>query len=125
MNEKKLILNFGKQPVAKITDDQLNFLIHREFPNNIELIEKKLDKIKSDSKQGKNRISAAVLRIANKELEKIDFLIKKANEDFRDIVAEAEYPKSLSYGFGKRNENERKDDYLKDWEDYSDWKTKK
>ncbi|WP_148264591.1 hypothetical protein [Christiangramia forsetii] len=84
-----------------------------------------MDKIKSDSKQGKNRISAAVLKIANKELEKIDFLIKKANEDFRDIVAEAEYPKSSSYGFGKRNENERKDDYLKDWEDYSDWKTKK
>lgn len=124
MNEKELILKTGEQPVAKITDKQLEYLIQRDFANNTELVKQKLNKIKSDSQNGKNRISAAVLKIANSDLTKIDFLIRKANEDFRDIVSEAEYPRASKYGFGKRNEKELKSDYLNDWTEYVDWKNK-
>ena len=124
MNEKELILKKGEQPVAKISDKDLEFLIQRDFANNAELIKQKLNKIQSDSQNGKNRISAAVLKIANSDLTKIDFLIRKANEDFRDIVSEAEYPRVSKHGFGKRNEKELRTDYLNDWTEYTEWKNK-
>lgn len=125
MNEKELILTKGEQPVAKISDIDLDFLIGREFPNDKETVKTKLDKIKSDSQEGKNRISASVLKLAKQDLDNVDFLVRRANEDFRDIVVEAEYPRTSSFGFGERNEEESKDDYLKDWEEYSTWKEKK
>lgn len=125
MNEKELILKKGEQPVASISDYDLNFLISREFPNHQEEIKTKLGKVKSDSQKGKNRISASVLKLAEGNLGKIDFLISRANEDFRDIVSEAEYPRASSYDFGERNEEENQEDYLKDWDEYSTWKEKK
>tara|TARA_R110002050_G_C8786529_1_gene501705 strand:- start:468 stop:854 length:387 start_codon:yes stop_codon:yes gene_type:complete len=124
MNEKELILTKGEQPVAKILDGELDFLISREFTSDTEVVRTKLDKIKSDSQSGKNRISASVLKLADKDLNKIDFLIRRANEDYRDIVSEAEYPRASSYGFGERDDEESKQDYLKDWEEYSTWKEK-
>jgi hypothetical protein len=125
MDEKELILTKGEQPVAKISNEELDFLINREFPNVKDAIRAKLDKIKSDSQNGKNRISASILKLANKEFKEIDVLVKRANEDFRDIVSEAEYPRASSYGFGERNDEENQNDYLKDWEEYSTWKEKK
>lgn len=125
MNEKELILTKGEQPVAKISDEDLDFLIGREFPNDKETVKTKLDKIKSDSQNGKNRISASVLKLADKNLSRIDILVKRANEDFRDIVSKAEYPRASSYDFGERDEEESKDDYLRDWDEYSTWKEKK
>lgn len=125
MNEKELILTKGEQPVAKISDEDLDFLICREFPNDKVTVKTKLDKIKSDSQNGKNRISASVLKLADKNLSRIDILVKRANQDFRDIVLKAEYPRASSYDFGKRDEEEIKDDYLRDWDEYSTWKEKK
>lgn len=125
MNDRELILTKGEQPVAKITNEDLDFLISREFPNDKNVVKTKLDKIKSDSQKGKNRISASVLKLADKDLNKIDFLVKRANEDFRDIVSEAEYPRASSYDFGERDDDESRSDYLKDWEEYSTWKGKK
>lgn len=122
MNEKELILNKGTQPVASITDEELAILIKRDYPDQTDLVKTKLNKIKSDTQQGKNRIAASVLKLAEKDLTKVDFLVKRANEDFRDIVAKAEYPRTSRYGFGERDEEERKQDYLKDWEEFSEWK---
>ena len=124
MNEKELILIKGKQPVATISDEELNLLISRDFPNDKQTVIAKLDKIKSDSQNGKNRISASVLKLADKDLSRIDFLAKRANEDYRDIIAKAEYPRASSFDFGERNDDDSKNDYLKDWEEYSTWKKK-
>ena len=52
-------------------------------------------------------------------------MINKANEDFRDIVSKAEYPRASKYGFDEPNEKELKTDYLNDWIEYKDWKDKK
>ena len=114
-----------EQSVAKITNAELEFLINREFPKSGDLVKSKLNEIRSDSQYGKNRISAAVLKIANSDLTKIDFLVTKANEDFRDIVSEAEYPRVSKHGFGERNEKDLKTDNLNDWTEYKDWKNKK
>ena len=125
MNEIELIKRKGEQPTAKISNAELESLIEREFPNNLNVIKQKLNKIQSNSQNGKNRIGAAVLKLANSELNKIKDLINKANEDFRDIVSEAEYPRASKYGFDEPNDNELKTDYLNDWIEYKDWKDKK
>ena len=114
-----------KQPAAKISDEELDFLISREFPNDKEFVKNSLDKLISDSQPGKNRIAAAVLKIADKKIDKIEFLVRLANEDFRDIVSEAEYPRASNLGFEKMSDNEHNNIYLKDWEEYSKWIGKK
>ena len=124
MNEIELINTKLEQPVAKISDAELEKLIDREFPENSDLIKRKLTEIQSDSQNGKNRIGAAVLKLAKWDLNAIDFLIKKANDDFRDIVSQAEYPRASKYGFDEPNEKELKTDYLNDWTEYVDWKNK-
>ncbi len=124
MNEIELINTKLEQPVAKISDAELEKLIDREFPENSDLIKRKLTEIQSDSQNGKNRIGAAVLKLAKSDLSAIDSLIKKANEDFRDVVSQAEYPRASEYGFDEPSEKELKTDYLNDWAEYVDWKNK-
>ena len=52
-------------------------------------------------------------------------LVKKANEDFRDVVSQAEYPRASKYGFDEPSEKELKTDYLNDWNEYVEWKNKR
>ncbi len=120
MLEKLKIILFGKQPVSSISSFQLNSLVKREFPRNSALVFKKLDLIQSDTKNGKNRISAAVLRLTKRDITKLDELIEKANIDFRDIVSAAEYSKSLKHGFDDIEEAKRKQNNLDDYENYSE-----
>lgn len=124
MTPEERILN-GSQPVAQISDDDLEFLIAREFPNDTESVQISLNKIVSDSKAGQNRIASAVLKLSSGKKEKLEHFVTKANEDFRDIVCYAEYPKTMSFDFGERTEEENKKDYLEDWQEYSKWKNKK
>lgn len=124
MNEIELINTKIEQPVAKVSEAELEKLIDREFHKNSDIVKRKLTEIKSNSQNGKNRIAAAVLKLANSDLNAIDSFIKKANEDFRDIVSQAEYPRASKYGFDERSDNELKTDYLNDWIEYSEWKNK-
>jgi hypothetical protein len=121
MFEKKKITLFGEQPTAKISEKTLKRLIKRDFPNQAEIIYSKLIGIKGDSLNGKRRIAASILKLANKDLDEIEQLINKANEDYRDVLAKSEYPRNSSYDFGERTEKENKKDYIQDWEEYSDW----
>jgi len=124
MNEIELINTKIEQPVAKISDTEFEKLIDREFPKISDLVKRKLTEIRSDSQNGKNRIGAAVLKLAKSDINKIDLLINKANEDFRDVVSQAEYPRASKFGFDERSDNELKVDYLNDWTEYSEWKNK-
>ncbi len=109
------------QPVAKISPAQFDRLIRREFPDAAKQVTIKLKQVISDSEQGRRRISAAILRLANRDLGKLDTLIEKANFDFRDIVSEAEYPRNVLHGFDDRTSDQQKSEYRADWADYSSW----
>jgi hypothetical protein len=82
MKERELILTKGEQPVPIISDEELDFLVSREFPDDIEIVRTKLNKIKSDTKNGKNRISTSVLKLADKNLDKIDLLLNAPMKTF-------------------------------------------
>lgn len=126
MKEREIILTKGEQPVPIISDEELDFLVSREFPDDIEIVRTKLNKIKSNTKNGKNRISTSVLKLADKNLDKIDLLVKRANEDFRAIVSEAEYPRAHKSGFELFDKEEKaiKEVLLGDWEEFLTWKEK-
>ena len=127
MNEKELILTKGEQPVATISEEELDFLIGREFPNDKEEVKAKLDKIISTSQIGKNRFSAAVLKLADRDFTKVDLLVERTLEDFRDIVSLAEYPRAHKAGFKLFDKEEKVIEgvFLADWKEYSNWKEKK
>ena len=77
---------------TKISSKLLELLINREFGEQSLYITEQLQRVKSDSESGRRRISAAILKLTNRSLERLDQIIQRANSDFRDIIAEAEYP---------------------------------
>jgi hypothetical protein len=122
VSEEENIELYGTQPIAKISTDEFDKLVYREFSSLADEVKSKLHQVTSDSESGKNRICAAILKLANGDISKLDDLVIKANFDFRDIVSEAEYPEASKHGFDNRNEEDEKRDYLKDWREYSAWR---
>lgn len=124
MFEKLKIKYLGNQPIAEISKETLEKLIRREFPESYQIVKQKLCLIKSDSLIGQNRLSAAVLKVSNGDLNKIDSYIKKCNSDYRDVISQAEYPRISEIGFigiEEKEPSELKEYYLKDWTEYTNW----
>ena len=115
---------FGHQPVAKISDQLLDIIIVRDYKSKVDVVKAKLKNIKSDSKEGKNRISANVLKLAGKNINELDTLIEKANNDSRDIIMLAEYPRCVKIGLEELDTNSMKQIYIDDFVEYSNWLSK-
>lgn len=115
---------FGHQPVAKISDQLLDTLIVRDYKSNADIVKTKLKNVNSDSQAGKNRIAADILKLADKDIKALDGLIEKANEDSRDIMMWAEYPRCSKIGFGKLDKKAMKQIYINDFIEYSNWLNK-
>src|SRR5262245_27963259 len=114
----------GIQPVARVTDKLFEHLVQREFGNRASEVKHKLQQVRSDSQNGKNRISAAILKLSNKDFSAIDYYIKMGAQDFRDVISKAEYPRCAAFGFGKIERQDKKRVYLEDWIEYSKWLNK-
>ena len=112
------------QPISKITYKTLERIILREYCNNFEEVRQKLKLIHSDTSKGKIRLSAAVLKLSNGDMTNLDFYIKRCNNDFRDVISKAEYPRALQFGFNNNPVNQSKIIYLDDWTEYTNWLNK-
>ena len=121
MLEKLKIKIWGTQPVAKVTNKQLDRLIARDFSQHIDVVKNKLNKVESDTLNGKNRISAAIIKLSNKDLKSLDLYIDIANADSRDVLSQAEYPRCSKLGFDDIDNKEMKRINLDDWKEYSKW----
>ena len=111
----------GHQPAAKISDRLLDTLIKRDFKNNADSVKTKFRNIDNDNHRAKNRIAADILKLANKNFNALDNLIEKANEDYRDIMLWAEYPRCAKIGFGELGKMQMKQIYIDDFIEYSNW----
>lgn len=111
----------GHEPSAKISDKTLERLIRREFGSRAGEVNRKFQQVNSDTPGGKNRISAAILKLANRDLDGIDYYTSVCNNDFRDLVAPAEYPRFSKIGFNKIAKWKKRQLYLSDWKEYSRW----
>jgi hypothetical protein len=112
---------FGHQPFVKISDKLLDALIVRDYKNNPGIVRSKLKNIKSDNRAAKNRISADILKLAGKDINALDGLIEKANEDCRDIMMWAEYPRCSKTRFDEPDKKSMKKIYTDDFIEYSNW----
>ena len=112
---------FGHQPVAKISDQLLDTLIERDYKSNAAIVKTKLNTIHSDNQAGKNRIAAAALKLVNNNFDTLDDFIKKANEDGRDILLWAEYPRCVKIGFYELGKKQMKQIYPDHFIAFSNW----
>jgi hypothetical protein len=124
MFENLQIIFFGIQPSAKVSDKTLERIIYREFGKRADEVNQKLRQVKSDTSNGRNRISAAILKLANKDFDAIENFIKISNNDFRDVISQAEYPEYSNFAFNDISKDKRKELYIKDWKQYSKWLNK-
>lgn len=121
MLEKLKIKLFATQPIAKVSERDITEIINKQYPENASLVLEKLQLIEHDSISTKNRIKAAILKLANRDLDRIDSLVDQANTDFRDVLAPAEYPRNSKNGFTDQTKSEDKREYLADWVEYETW----
>jgi hypothetical protein len=111
----------GHEPVARVSDKTIERLLLREFGNHACEAEEKFLRVKCDTPGGRNRISAAILKLSNGDLDKIDHYIDLCNLDFRDVVAPAEYPRYTAVAFNEIPRWKQRQFYLADWKEYSYW----
>jgi hypothetical protein len=121
MFETLKIKLFGIQPVAKVSGIVLERLIQREFGNQADLARRKLLQVESETNAGKNRISAAIIKLSDKDINAIDRFTLQSKNDYRDLISQAEYPKCSKLGFTDTDKKNRKIMYLDDWTEYSKW----
>jgi hypothetical protein len=111
-----------KIPNVKLTD--IERIIERDFgTNHKEEIIRQLQKYGNEN-SGKLRVWSAILKLANKDVSKIESLVVNAKNDFRDVLAPAEYPIFWEMGFSKEDELSKKDrsKFSKDnWNQYQEW----
>ena len=112
---------FGIQPVAKISNARLERLIQREFGNQADLVSRQLKQVVSETNAGKNRISAAIIKLSDKNITAIDHLIEQSKNDYRDLISQAEYPKCSELDFTDMDKQNMKIIYLDDWTEYLKW----
>ena len=124
MFETLRIKLFGRQPFAKVDHKTLERIIHREFGDRAREVEQKLQGVTEVLPNDKNRISAAIIKLAAKDINAIDNLVEMSNNDFRDILANAEYPRCFDMGFGEIEKNKLKKIYFADWKYYQNWLNK-
>ncbi len=121
MFETLRIKVFGAQPAATVTDKILERIIERDFGNCANEVKQKLKQITCDTHEGKNRISAAIIKLANKDINVIDHYINMTKNDFRDVISKAEYPGCFELNLSKAGKLNMKQVYLDDWKEYSKW----
>jgi hypothetical protein len=115
------IIILGHAPSAKISHKTLERLVRREFCSRAGEVNRKFQQVNSDTPGGKNRSSAAILKLANRDFDRIDYYISICNNDFRDVVAPAEYPTYTRVAFDEIAKWKKRQVYLSDWKEYSNW----
>jgi len=111
----------GRQPAARISNKTHERLLRRECGDRASEVKEKFLHVKSDTLGGKNRISAAILKLSNGDLDIIDHYIDLCNRGFREVVARAEYPRYSTEAFNETPRWKIRHYYLADWKDYSNW----
>jgi hypothetical protein len=114
-----------EQPVARVTRADVERIVRRDFA-----VERQAEVFAALAEYGSaawhneaDRVHAAALKLAGGDLEALRQAIVTAREDYRDVLAAAEYPLCMSVGtspLGMPTE-ERRRVYAQDWAQYEAW----
>jgi hypothetical protein len=92
-----------KQPVPVVTSDDVDSIVRREFPGQFARVMELLRESGIEKWERETfRVHLAAVKLADGSAEKLRFQIELAKQDFRDVLAAAEYPSYVRVGFGVR-----------------------
>lgn len=111
------------QKVPSVDVNDIQRIIRRDYssfaPNVIEDI---LGEYKSEGDLGRCRIYAAILKLASGDIKRLKELVERANYDYRDIIAQSEYPNFSKSVLNLRLSPLEKEKLItEDWEQYWTW----
>lgn len=115
-----------QQLVPDVTDDDVFRIVRRDFPRNVDSAILVLGEYGTESSHREHtRVRMAALKLAEGNLEALKQAVRAAKQDFRDIVAAAEYPsysraqrQTGSDGFSRK---EKQRIIAADWSQYQEW----
>jgi hypothetical protein len=116
------------QPVPEVTDEDVKRIALRDFGDaQVALALSILEEFgKQDWNRPDPRVRLAILKLANGDLDRLLDETKTAIEDYRDVLAAAEYPRYVrEIGFGDVPETMKQVVIDDDWRQYQEWLQRK
>jgi hypothetical protein len=116
------------QPVPRISEADVERVVHRDYPPEVvPVVLAALQEYGAKSWHNEPaRVRLAVLRLADGHLEKLHQELAVAKEDYRDVLAVAEYPEYFrAMGWIDRNPQKRQEIIAADLKQYQDWVQRK
>jgi len=103
--------------------DDIQRIIKRDFPNkDLNLVEDILEMYRTENDKGRNRVFASILKLSNGDTKLAKTYVQKANYDYRDVIAKAEYPNYSAHAFDEDLPVELKQKLIEsDWMQYQAW----
>ena len=109
-----------EQPIPKVTEEDVNRVIMRDFGEA--RLPEVLAVLAKCSFNDTPRVRLAILKLANGNLETLAEQTTIASQDFRDVVAWAEYPRwSKEIGFEDVDQGVAAEVISDDWKQYCEW----
>lgn len=110
------------QPIAKVSKKDIERIILRDYPGKNDEVVKCLDKYTVELE--KFRVLAALLKISEGNILRLGKNVLLANTDYRDVLAEAEYPmytKRVGFDSKRLSKDELEKIIKSDFEQYKEW----
>ncbi len=113
------------QRVPDVSRDDVVRVIRREYPSpEFAAVLSALDRYRGDgSERGRARVQLAILKLAAGDATELARHVEAAVRDFRDVLAQAEYPEDLTSVLlpTPPDADARRALHERDWEQYRRW----
>jgi hypothetical protein len=113
------------QPIPRVTEQDVARIVRRDFAENqSDAVMRVLNAFgAARSEGGRGRVHLAALKLANGNLDALKAQIEIAREDYRDVLAPAEYSEYSERPFQVRDlpVGEQQRIIANDWKQYEEW----
>ena len=115
-------IKYLPQPHPNVTRSDVERVAKRDFPPDGTVA---LSILKESNelvlRAGEHRVHLAILKLANRDLDRVRYWVDGANRDPREVLARAEYPEYARAFAGSRPLEQQKRIIDSDWKQYQDW----
>lgn len=107
------------QPIPQITAELVERILEREFPNSSGEARELLNQYGHAKWHREiDRVRMACLKLSERDLHKLESMVKAACVDYRDVLAWAEYPAYMRTDPGRTQDSRA---IAADWNQYNQW----
>jgi len=114
-----------QQPHPEVTSNDVERIVRRDFPGGqFDAVMEVLKQYGTEKWQRERaRVQLAVLKVADRDLDKLQRVIEAAARDYRDVLVAAEYPEYWRRTSSVANPAaiDREEVIDRDWEQYQSW----